>query len=120
MPVQVDIAGQGCGELGADRLFQHVALFQTPRFLLADIALMQSDVAAMANYDVDATALVLRAMDMLPMMEGLASGQDKHIVPSRLTIVLRQRGDGVLLRLPELGRIGEIAVLPEQVGGDLA
>lgn len=82
--------------------------------------LADRDVAAMADRDISVAAFLLRTIDMLPMMDGLAAVYVKDIGPSGLAIVLRQCGDCVLLRLPELACISKIAVFAKQVGEELA
>ena len=75
MAVQIDIARKRYRQFGPDRLLQGFALLEALGFLGRDIAFMEGHVAAMADRDINATALALGAMDMLPEMESLASGQ---------------------------------------------
>jgi len=74
MAVQVDIALHRAGDLGAHRLGRlgRVALGALGGFAAAEIAFVEGHFAVAANVHIDASALLLRRLFILPAVEMLA------------------------------------------------
>src|SRR3546814_14245210 len=119
MAVKVDIVLDWSGDLGPLRLAGTVAALLPPRLFQRDIALVEGDVAPVADGDIDLATFALGPALMLPRLEILSRRKNDDLAPSGLAIGLRPRVDRDSLGGPERLGAGEVAVLAEQVGDDL-
>lgn len=74
----------------------------------------------MADFNIDFTTFLFRALSMVPFVKILTALKAGHIAPTVCKIGLDLRGNGFGLSLPELVSVSEHAMLAEQVGGDLS
>ena len=121
--MQIDIAlqlGGQFGTLGRRGRAVVVPLGDPRGVLAADIAFVEHHFAAGADIDIDAPALALGGLVILPRCEGLGRGHDHDIRPARFEIRHTPRRDFGILRDPERIGIRKIAVFTEQVCDDSA
>ena len=124
MAVKVDIARQRRGQFGPRGLGVPVLAARTAlrclRFAATDKAFVEHRLAIGAALDIDASALALGSVFILPTGEMLVWRDDHDIGPACFEIVGLARIDCGHLRCPEGIAVGEIAVLAKQIGNDLA
>src|SRR3546814_4241763 len=82
MAVKVDIVLDWSGDLGPLRLAGTVAALLPPRLFQRDIALVEGDVAPVADGDIDLATFALGPALMLPRLEILSRRKNDDLAPS--------------------------------------
>lgn len=116
-------AAADLGTARLDRLHLALATRGTAglfRIAAADKALVEHDLAAMRDGDIDLAALCFARLLMLPRLEIIVRPENDDVAPSGFEIGQSPRLNRRPLRFPKGIGVGEIALVAEQVGDDLA